>query len=107
MVGKFLSGAVLYVLMCSSVWTAENLSSFASPNSLTSDDILKSKVYHEVPFDEIEDLNSRIIRPRYCQKPAKCEKLQYTTCFGVRLPYASTSLSLVPGVTNQDDVQVN
>ena len=38
---------------------------------------------------------------KYCRKPATCEKLKNSTCFGVRLPYTSTSLDYIPDVENQ------
>ena len=44
---------------------------------------------------------------KYCRKPAICEKLKNSTCFGVRLPYTSTSLDYVADVENQDDAQVS
>jgi len=42
----------------------------------------------------------------YCRHPAKCEHLNYTTCMGVKLPYASTSLGLVGDSSTQEQIQV-
>jgi hypothetical protein len=42
----------------------------------------------------------------YCKHPAKCEHLNYTTCMGVKLPYASTTLDLVADSSTQEQIQV-
>lgn len=42
----------------------------------------------------------------YCRHPAKCEYLNYTTCMGVKLPYASTTLDLVGDSNTQEQIQV-
>jgi hypothetical protein len=42
----------------------------------------------------------------YCKHPAKCVYLNYTTCMGVKLPYASTSLDLVGDSSTQEQIQV-
>ncbi|CAH1377107.1 protein smoothened isoform X2 [Tenebrio molitor] len=41
---------------------------------------------------------------KYCQKPAKCEQLNYTTCMGMKLPYSFTTLELTDLIT-QEKVQ--
>lgn len=41
---------------------------------------------------------------KYCQKPAKCQVLNYTTCMGMKLPYFSTSLELTD-LSSQEKVQ--
>lgn len=38
----------------------------------------------------------------YCLRPAKCERLQNSTCFGSKIPYKFTSLALTDA-TSQDD----
>ncbi|GLH15390.1 Protein smoothened [Gryllus bimaculatus] len=40
----------------------------------------------------------------HCRKRAKCEKLNNNSCFGVKLPYSSTTLDLVDDVTSQEQV---
>lgn len=68
-----------------------------------------SKIEHfsKSIFDEGGDSsNIHMYKMHYCQKNATCERLKYSTCFGVKLPYSSTSLNLIPGVSTQDDVQV-
>lgn len=42
----------------------------------------------------------------YCRQPAKCEYLNYTTCMGVKLPYASTTRDLVGDSSTQEQIQV-
>lgn len=42
----------------------------------------------------------------YCRHPAKCERLNYTTCMGVKLPYGSTTLELVGDSSTQEQIQV-
>lgn len=42
----------------------------------------------------------------YCQRPAKCEKLNYTTCMGTKLPYTFSSLNLTR-ITSQEEIQIN
>jgi hypothetical protein len=42
----------------------------------------------------------------YCRHPAKCEHLSYTTCMGVKLPYASTTRDLVGDSSTQEQIQV-
>jgi hypothetical protein len=42
----------------------------------------------------------------YCRHPAKCERLNYTTCMGVRLLYSSTTLELVEDSSTQEQIQV-
>jgi hypothetical protein len=42
----------------------------------------------------------------YCRHPAKCERLNYTTCMGVKLPYGSTTLELVGDSSSQEQIQV-
>jgi hypothetical protein len=42
----------------------------------------------------------------YCRHPAKCEYLNYTTCMGVKLPYASTTRDLVGDSHTQEQIQV-
>lgn len=42
----------------------------------------------------------------YCKHPAKCEHLNYMTCMGVKLPYASTTLDLVGDSSTQEQIQV-
>ena len=42
----------------------------------------------------------------YCRHPAKCERLNYTTCMGVKLPYGSTTLELVDDSSTQEQIQV-
>jgi hypothetical protein len=42
----------------------------------------------------------------YCRTPAKCERLNYTTCMGVKLPYGSTTLELVGDSNTQEQIQV-
>lgn len=37
----------------------------------------------------------------HCVRPAKCEKLQNNTCFGSKLPYASTSLGLTDSFSQE------
>ncbi|XKL60090.1 hypothetical protein PGB90_001106 [Kerria lacca] len=67
-----------------------------------------SKIEHfsKSIFDEGGDSsNIHMYKMHYCQKNATCERLKYSTCFGVKLPYSSTSLNLIPGVSTQDDVQ--
>lgn len=44
------------------------------------------------------------INLQYCQRPAKCEILNYTTCMGSKLPYYSTSLELT-NTSTQEKVQ--
>lgn len=39
-----------------------------------------------------------------CEKPAKCEALNYSHCMGVKLPYSSTSLDLID-LPSQEAVQ--
>ncbi|RZC37430.1 smoothened [Asbolus verrucosus] len=41
---------------------------------------------------------------KYCQKPAKCQPLNYTACMGTKLPYYSTTLELTDLAT-QEKVQ--
>jgi len=43
---------------------------------------------------------------QYCRYPAKCERLNYTTCMGVKLPYGSTTLELVDDASTQEQIQV-
>lgn len=43
---------------------------------------------------------------QYCRHPAKCERLNYTTCMGVRLLYSSTTLELVEDSSTQEQIQV-
>lgn len=42
----------------------------------------------------------------YCQRPAKCQQLNYTSCMDTKLPYFSSTLNLTR-VTNQEEVQMN
>lgn len=42
-----------------------------------------------------------------CTRKAECQALNYTTCFGVKLPYTITSLALVPELESQDEAQVS
>lgn len=35
----------------------------------------------------------------HCVRPAKCEKIQNTTCFGSKMPYGFTSLALTDSLT--------
>jgi hypothetical protein len=42
----------------------------------------------------------------YCRHSAKCERLNYTTCMGVKLPYGSTTLELVGDSSTQEQIQV-
>lgn len=39
---------------------------------------------------------------KYCQRPAKCQKLNYTTCFGAKLPYDSSTLDLTDLKTQEE-----
>ncbi|KAJ3653499.1 hypothetical protein Zmor_012748 [Zophobas morio] len=61
-------------------------------------------------FNEVvvrhNDRDSRYDRhfKKYCQKPAKCQQLNYTTCMGIKLPYYSTTLELTD-LTSQESVQ--
>ncbi|CAG9859679.1 unnamed protein product [Phyllotreta striolata] len=41
---------------------------------------------------------------QYCQKPAKCEHSNYTTCMGSRIPYRTTTLDLID-LNHQEQVQ--
>nr|CAI5822276.1 unnamed protein product [Callosobruchus analis] len=53
-----------------------------------------------------KDTNSRYLDDfrDYCQRPAKCEVLNYTTCMGAKLPYHSTTLDLTD-LKSQENVQ--
>lgn len=44
------------------------------------------------------------IKPEHCQRPAKCQPLNYNNCMGARLPYTSTTLNLT-GLPTQEAVQ--
>ncbi|KAJ8965138.1 hypothetical protein NQ314_004363, partial [Rhamnusium bicolor] len=50
-------------------------------------------------LDKLFDLNLG-----YCQRPAKCLVLNYTTCMGAKLPYHSTTLELTD-LKSQEKVQ--
>ncbi|KAJ8916215.1 hypothetical protein NQ315_016354 [Exocentrus adspersus] len=50
-------------------------------------------------LDKLYDINLR-----YCQRPAKCQVLNYTTCMGAKLPYHSTTLELTD-LKDQEQVQ--
>lgn len=51
-------------------------------------------------------INGEIHRKKSCSLNSTCEPLRHSTCYGVKLPYLSTSLSLVSDISNQDEVQV-
>lgn len=44
------------------------------------------------------------INLNYCQRPAKCQMLNYTTCMGSKLPYYTTTLNLT-NISSQHKVQ--
>ncbi|XP_049856044.1 smoothened homolog [Schistocerca gregaria] len=57
-------------------------------------------------FPPVESLMSHANgKSQYCRRPAKCQKLNYTSCMGMKLPYEWTTLELVPDVDSQDSVQ--
>lgn len=41
-----------------------------------------------------------------CSVPATCRPLSNNVCFGSKLPYNSTSFSLVSGIVNEEDAHV-
>ncbi|KAG5887266.1 hypothetical protein JTB14_015703 [Gonioctena quinquepunctata] len=57
-----------------------------------------------------KDINTRYIDQlfdvnlQYCQRPATCQVLNYTTCMGAKLPYHSTTLELTD-LKSQEQVQ--
>ena len=78
----------LFTLILISVWyPVYNYKSDHSINVLAGEEASKIK--------ESQDSSSRnSAQSRYCRKSATCEKLKNSTCYGVRLPYTSTSLDL-------------
>ncbi|KAG8243117.1 hypothetical protein J6590_052374 [Homalodisca vitripennis] len=42
----------------------------------------------------------------YCRRSASCQTLNYTTCFGAKLPYTKTTLELVPRLETQEQIMV-
>lgn len=46
--------------------------------------------------------DGRDLRFIHCVRPAKCEKLKNSTCFGSKLPYAYTSLDLTDSFTQEE-----
>lgn len=86
----------------------EEFASFSPNGNLLSEKQLRSKDFRE--YDETEvSLNTRLLRPHYCHslKKAECISLNYTTCFGVKIPYSKTSLSLVSEITSLEEAQVS
>ena len=52
----------------------------------------------------MSELDDYHINSSNCSRPASCQPLNQTTCFGVRLPYQSTTLELT-GANSFEDVQ--
>ncbi|XP_044253249.1 protein smoothened isoform X2 [Tribolium madens] len=75
--------------------------------SLCSQDLeVNSSQFNEIVVRHGERDGSRydLHFKKYCQKPAKCQLLNYTTCMGMKLPYFSTTLELTD-LTTQEKVQ--
>lgn len=51
--------------------------------------------------DEKPWFSSRDTALSYCVRRAKCEKLEYNTCFSAKIPYTHTSLELTYSVSQQ------
>lgn len=54
------------------------------------------------PWFDSRDHDHRYI---HCVRPAKCERLRNNTCFGSKLPYASTSLALTDSMSQEESQQ--
>lgn len=61
-------------------------------------------IRHQEPKKMITDNRYNDHRQDYCQRPAKCLSLNYTTCMGAKLPYSSTTLQLTD-LKSQERVQ--
>lgn len=68
---------------------------------------LKDVFEHERNLSPFNRFSSSLSEGKgsYCNRPAKCEPLNFTTCLGVKLPYARTSLELVDGLASQEQGQ--
>lgn len=99
LMGSKMNRSLLLVILIS-IWYPVYGDNFdSSVISLAGEDAFKSKESHD-------SVSRNMVQSKYCRKPATCEKLKTTSCYGVKLPYTSTSLDYAPDVENQDDVQV-
>ena len=95
----------MYTNVLSSSVSNEGYQSFSASN-LVHGKQLRNKEFRE--YNETEEgPNPRSLKLRYCVTRAECVPLNYSTCFGVKVPYTRTSLGLVPDVTSQEEAQVN
>lgn len=90
---------ILFVVILIFHWPVYDFNFEPSISGLASEETLKSK--------ESDSVSRNNAPSKYCRKPAVCEKLKNSTCYGVKLPYASTSITHVPDVESQEDVQVS
>lgn len=80
-------------------FTTENISSEIIPH-IKHSEAQRFRLKDERFLDKsLLDLNLK-----YCQRPARCYKLNYSTCFGAKLPYESSTLDLTD-LKNQEEVQ--
>ena len=90
----------LCIIFLIALWCPVHHSQFSSSaHELSNEEVLKNKESHNL----VSNSNTQA---KYCRKPATCEKLKNSTCYGVRLPYTSTSITHISDVESQDDVQV-
>lgn len=92
----FLIYVFLEFLICSYTlaWThGDNLNMISMNDSMDKD---VEKLSHGSVLD------GDVPKPKSCYRPSTCVPIKNNTCFGVRLPYTHTSLSLT-GASNLDE----
>lgn len=52
----------------------------------------------------LRNKDAAFLNLQYCRKAAKCHRMNYTTCMGVKLPYTSSTLELT-GLASEEQVQ--